>query len=291
MVVFPNSKVNLGLYITAKRSDGYHNIETVFYPIYWYDVLEILPLTAKVQQNIKASNHIKITYQTNDIVFAQSGLDIEGEAKSNLCMKAFYLLKDKYASLPAVFMHLHKVIPSGAGLGGGSADAAFVLKTIANVLNLNITNRELENLVLVLGSDCPFFIENKPSIAVGRGEQMQPIVLDLNNYTWVLINPNIHISTSWAFSQIIPNKPKIDLHKIIQEPIENWKGLLYNDFEKPIFEKFSVIKEIKETLYNKGALYASLSGSGSTVYGIFPTNKNLKFSFPLTYTTKILSNS
>lgn len=288
MVVFPNCKINLGLHITNKRSDGYHDLETVFYPLPWYDVLEILPLTVKAQQDIEASTQAKITYQTSNILFAESGLNIEGNAKNNLCVKAFYLLKSKYISLPPVFMHLHKVIPSGAGLGGGSANAAFILKTIAIVFNLFITDVELENLALTLGSDCPFFIKNKPSVATGRGEQLQLIPLNLDNYTLILVNPKIHIYTSWAFSQIIPTEPKIDLYNIIQQPIENWKILLHNDFEKSVFEKLPAIKKIKEELYNKGALYASLSGSGSTVYGIFPPTIKPKFTFPPEYVVKIL---
>lgn len=288
MVVFPNCKINIGLYITNKRSDGYHNIETVFYPLPWYDALEILPLTSTVQQNIASFNQVKINYQTDDIVFAQSGLDIEGSATDNLCIKAFYLLKNIY-SFPPVFMHLHKIIPSGAGLGGGSSDAAFVLKTLAKVFSLHITNIELEQLALMLGSDCPFFIQNKPCVASSRGEQMQPIVLDLNNYTWVLINPNIHISTAGAFAQIISHHTTIDIQNIVQQPIANWKALLSNNFEKSVFEKFPSIKEIKDILYDKGALYASLSGSGSTVYGIFPANIKLNFSFPSNYIVKVLN--
>ncbi len=289
MVVFPNCKVNLGLHIIGKRKDGYHNLETIFYPLPWNDVLEILPLTLQIQQAITSSpKTIKITHQTDDILFVQSGLNIEGDAVHNLCVKAFYLLKQHFPALPPVFMYLHKVLPTQAGLGGGSADAAFTLKTIATIFNLSIADNELEKLALTLGSDCPFFIQHQPCIATGRGEQMQPISLNLHHYTWVLVNPNIHISTAWAFAQIKPVETNASLQHIIQQPIETWRDTLYNDFEKPVYRHFPAIQQIKEALYNKGALYASLSGSGSTVYGIFPADMQYNFSFPSSYTIKFL---
>lgn len=288
MVVFPNCKINIGLYITDKRSDGYHNIETVFYPLPWHDALEVLPLTSQIQTVLEKDPSIKITYQTKDILFVQSGLNIEGSATDNLCIKAFYLLKNKY-SFPPVFIHLHKIIPSGAGLGGGSSDAAFTLKTIAKIFHLPVTGIELKQLALTLGSDCPFFIQNQPCIASGRGEELQSLSLDLTNYTFVLINPNIHISTAWAFPQIQPITPSINLQHIVQQPIETWKNVIYNDFEKPVFENYPIVKKIKDVLYDKGALYASLSGSGSTVYGIFSKKEKLDLnSFPSSYFIKII---
>lgn len=289
MVVFPNCKVNLGLYITDKRSDGYHNLQTIFYPLPWCDALEVLPLTLQIQKRILSScNTIKPTYQTDDILFAQSGINIEGSAANNLCVKAFYLLKKSFPSLPPVFMHLHKVLPIQAGLGGGSANAAFALKAISTIFNLSITDNELEKLALTLGSDCPFFIQNNPCVATSRGEQMQLIPLNLNYYTWVLVNPHTHISTPWAFTQIKPVEPKISLQQVIQQPVETWRNTLYNCFEKPVYSHFPAIQQIKEVLYEKGALYASLSGSGSTVYGIFPRNAKPELSFPSSYVIKFL---
>ncbi len=288
MVVFPNCKVNLGLRIVDKRSDGYHNIETVFYPLPWYDALEVLPLTENVRQSIHLSKQTK--YQIDNILFVQSGLDIKGNPADNLCVKAFQLLKEKFPSLLPVFIHLHKVLPTEAGLGGGSADAAIALKTIVQLFDLNINTNQLENVALQLGSDCPFFLYNQPCIASAQGEKLQPIQINLNNYNWILINPGIAVSTAWAFSQIKPQQRKEKLENIIYQPIENWNGRLINDFEEPVFAKFPDIKKIKQLLYDEGALYASLSGSGSTVYGIFPLGTKPNFNLPSTYIVKTIMN-
>lgn len=253
MIVFPNCKINLGLNILNKRKDGFHDIETVFYPVKFTDALEIISGT------------------TNDrpVEFTGTGLKVEGIMEDNLCIKAYSLLKKDFPQLPAVKIHLHKAIPMGAGLGGGSADAAFMLKLMNDKFKLNLSSAQLINYSLQLGSDCPFFIHNKPCFATGRGEIMEELNVDLSSYKMILINPGIHINTGWAFSQITPALPKRSIKEIIQQPVETWKSALTNDFESAVFSAQLEIKKIKEALYEQGAVYASMSGSGSTVFGIF----------------------
>jgi 4-diphosphocytidyl-2-C-methyl-D-erythritol kinase len=249
MITFPNCKINLGLNIIRKRSDNFHDLETVFLPIPFTDVLEVI--------------------QTSDsFEFTQTGLSIDNN-DNNLCVKAYHLIKKDHPNIPHVKMHLHKAIPIGAGLGGGSADGAFTLKCLNEKLNLSLSEEKLIDYALQLGSDCPFFIINKPCFAEGRGEKLTPLNIDLKGYKLVLINPGIHINTALAFSQISPKQPNKSVREIISQPIETWKQELTNDFELPVFAKYPEIKEIKEILYKQGAVYASLSGSGSTVYGLF----------------------
>lgn len=252
MVVFPNAKINLGLNIVKKRSDGYHNLETVFYPIGINDIVEI------------TANDSTST----GVTFTSSGLSVDVSTSNNLCVKAYDLLKQDF-DLPPVKIHLHKLIPMGAGLGGGSADAAFVLQALNNKFNLQISQTKIVEYALILGSDCPFFIINKPCYAEGRGEVIEEIQLNLKGYKILLINPGIHISTATAFSKIIPYKPTKSVKEIINNPIETWKDNLKNDFEFSAFSEYPEIKNIKEYLYSQGAVYASMTGTGSTVYGIF----------------------
>ncbi|RTL60638.1 MAG: 4-(cytidine 5'-diphospho)-2-C-methyl-D-erythritol kinase [Sphingobacteriales bacterium] len=272
MIVFPNCKINLGLTITRKREDGYHDLETVFYPIALKDALEVIQ-----QPDANAST-----------TFTQSGITVEGQPGNNLCLKAYHLLKRDFPQLPGIQMHLHKVIPMGAGLGGGSSDAAFTLKLLNQKFNLGLSVKQLIDYGLQLGSDCPFFIINQPCFATGRGEFLQKIKLDLSAYHIVLVNPGIHVNTGWAFTQLIPQAPQKSVETIIQQPIESWKNELINDFEKPVFEKYPEIKAIKDKLYDAGAVYASMSGSGSTVYGLFTTNPVLNNSFLAHYFVKQL---
>ncbi|MBV9962834.1 MAG: 4-(cytidine 5'-diphospho)-2-C-methyl-D-erythritol kinase [Parafilimonas sp.] len=253
MIVFPNCKINLGLNIIGKRADGYHNLETVFYPLPFHDVLEV----------VNSSNEEEST----ELIL--SGNKIEGNTESNLCVKAYHLLKKDFSKLPVVKIYLHKVIPTGAGLGGGSADGAFMLLLLNDKFQLRLSQQQLINYALQLGSDCPFFILNKPSFAQQRGEVLEPIEVNLSSYKIVIINPGIHVSTSWAFTQT-KFAAHNQLKEIINEPIKNWKEKLINDFEIPVFKKYPEIKNIKEQLYNSGAIYASMSGSGSTVFGVFP---------------------
>ena len=253
MLNFPNCKINLGLNILRKREDGFHDIETIFYPVQLRDALEA------------------VEHKGNDpaLEFSVTGLTVDGKEEDNLCIKAYQLLKKDFPQLPAIKMHLHKTIPMGAGLGGGSADAAFLLKLLDEKFNLSLSSEQLHNYALQLGSDCPFFIINKTCFASSRGEILETIDIDLSHYKIILVNPGIHINTGWAFSQLIPSVPKKNIKVIVTQPIETWKTELVNDFETPVFTSHPEIKNIKEELYGQGAVYAAMSGSGSTVFGIF----------------------
>lgn len=275
MIVYPNCKINLGLRILEKRTDGYHNLETIFYPIPLSDILEII-------ENPDPENSPNFPLST-------SGLPIQGTPSSNLCVKAYKLLKKDFPKLPWVRVHIHKVIPIGAGLGGGSSNGAFALTTYNQVFNLNISAEKLAEYAAELGSDCPFFISNKPSYAKGRGELLEPIQLDLSAYTFVVVNPGIYINTGDAFRDIKPAFPEKSLTEIIKAPLERWKDELVNDFEIPIFKKYPEIAAIKDDLYVAGALYASMSGSGSTVFGIFRKDKPLTLPFPSSYFVRVLN--
>ena len=248
MISFPNAKINLGLHITSKRKDGYHEIETCMLPIPLYDALEII-LDKKASWN-------------------SSGLAIPGEAKDNLILKAEKLLKKDFPGLPNVSIHLHKNIPMGAGLGGGSADGAFALKLMNNLFDLHLDDFFLEEYAAQLGSDCPFFIENTPKIARGRGEIMDPIDLSLRGSHLVLINPGIHVGTKEAYAGVTPSLPKVKLEEVLAER-SRWKAELVNDFEASIFKNHPPIAAIKEKMYSEGAYYAAMSGSGSSVFGLF----------------------
>ena len=265
MIVFPNCKINLGLQILDKREDGFHNLETIFYPVPLKDALEIIPFDSKEQ-----------------VIFNSSGNLINGETKDNLCLRAYYLLKKDFPYLPAVKIHLHKNIPMGAGLGGGSADAAFTLQLLNKLFTLNITTEKLHDYSLQLGSDCPFFIINAPCIGTGRGEVLQEIELDLSGYKIVLVNPSIHVNTGEAFSNLNLAPKSLSMNSLknkIQQPIETWKYNVENDFELPVFKKYPVIKNIKEHLYHQGAAYAAMSGTGSTVFGFFKKDTQLNLQF------------
>ncbi len=269
MVSFPNCKINLGLNVTKKRTDGYHSIETLFYPVAWEDALEI----------IRSDN----TESKSAVSFTSSGIPVAGDPSDNLCVKAYQLLKKDFPQLPAVNIHLHKVIPMGAGLGGGSADGSFTLKMLAQIFSLEIAEETLVNYALSLGSDCPFFLLNKPVFAEGRGEKMTLIPFDLSSYDIVIIHPGIHVPTAEAFRSIVPKEPERSIKEIITLPITEWNGLLVNDFTPSVFAKYPAIAMIQDTLYQYGALYASLSGSGSAVYGIFEKKGKRSFSFPKNY--------
>jgi 4-diphosphocytidyl-2-C-methyl-D-erythritol kinase len=270
MICFPSCKINLGLSVTQNRADGFHDFETVFYPITLTDALEII-----IDPNTSAA----------PITCTSSGLAIKGDPTDNLCYKAYFLLKNDYPSIPNIKMHLHKKIPMGAGLGGGSSDGAFTLVTLNQLFNLQLSEQALLEYALQLGSDCPFFIINTPAFATGRGEILTPTSIDLSGYTTVIVNPGIAISTKLAFSLITPKIPETHLAAVIQQPISTWKDALINDFEQPIFNSFPELAKIKETLYQNGAVYASMTGTGSTIYGIFPRsiNDSLSFNFPSHY--------
>ena len=254
MLTFPNAKINLGLNITEKRPDGYHNLETVFYPIPVEDALEITPLenaTGKGECTLKLS-----------------GRNIEGNPEDNLVVKAYRMLEHDF-DLPSVEINLLKHIPSGAGLGGGSSDAAFMLKMLNEEFQLGLPEEKLENYASRLGADCAFFIRNRPTYAEGIGNQFSPIALSLKGYHLLLVKPDIFVSTREAFSRITPRPPRISIKEIIDLPVEEWRGKLVNDFEESVFPQFPKIEEIKNTLYQLGATYASMSGSGASVFGLF----------------------
>ena len=247
MIVYPNAKINIGLNVLEKRADGYHELSSVFYPVKdLCDILEILPST--------------------EFSFSSSGIEIPGEG--NICTKAFEMLKQDF-EISNVNIHLHKQIPIGAGLGGGSADGAFMLKAMNTLFDLKLSAAQLEEYALQLGADCPFFINNTPKYVQGIGEEMTAIDLDLSAYEIQFIFPELHISTAEAYADITPKTPETNLLDLINQPIENWKITVKNDFEVSAFLKYPHLEKMKEKLYADGAIYASMSGSGSVLYGVF----------------------
>jgi 4-diphosphocytidyl-2-C-methyl-D-erythritol kinase len=268
MVVFPNAKINLGLRVVSKRSDGYHDLDTVFYPIPVTDILELITNRELNQPEFS---------------FASTGLSIPGGIDQNLCYKAYQLLKKDHPDLPAIQVHLHKLIPMGAGLGGGSSDGAFMLTLLNEQYGLQLSNEQLKEYALQLGSDCPFFINNQPCAATGRGEIMKNIDLTLKGYHLVLVCPGIHVSTKEAFHNIVPHAANPTCEELVKKPLSEWKSTLINDFEIPVFSLYPAIGEIKKMLYDKGAIYASMTGTGSTVYGIFEREPDLENIFPSHY--------
>jgi 4-diphosphocytidyl-2-C-methyl-D-erythritol kinase len=269
MLSFPNAKINLGLNIIRKREDGYHDLETVFYPVEFKDALEGIQLGVGSRESGVGSLESGAGSGEPGVAFSSSGLTVSGDIKDNLCVKAWELLKKDFPDLPGLQMHLHKIIPMGAGLGGGSADGAFALMMINRLCKLQLSEQQLANYALQLGSDCPFFISNQPCFAGSRGEKLQPVAIDLSGHHFVIVNPGIHISTANAFSQITPRKPERSIIDIIKLPIAQWKELLVNDFEESAGNMHPEITNIKKELYNHGAVYASMTGSGSSVFGIF----------------------
>jgi len=257
MILFPPAKINLGLNVLFKREDGFHEIDSCMVSISLFDVLEILP-----------SDHFE---------FKQTGLKVDGDAANNLIVRAYELLKSKY-NLPPVFLHLQKHIPMGAGLGGGSADASFTLLGLNELFDLKLSTNELLELAGQLGSDCPFFVLNKPQIASGRGEKLQEFSLELNGYFLKIINPGLHIGTKEAYENIQFSESEKLVKEILNQPITTWKSELKNDFEVSAFAKYPQLAEIKQKIYAEGAVYASMTGSGSTLYGIYKEKPKLTFS-------------
>ncbi|MCX6305831.1 MAG: 4-(cytidine 5'-diphospho)-2-C-methyl-D-erythritol kinase [Bacteroidetes bacterium] len=250
MIQFPNCKINLGLNIVGKRPDGYHNLESILYPLPLYDVLEIIPAPDGIFQ------------------FHVTGLAIPGEVEQNLCVRAFRLLQDEFA-LPEVHMHLHKVIPLGSGLGGGSANGTFTLGMVNELFSLRLDAERLKSYARLLGSDCAFFVDNLPVFAFEKGDRFEPVDISLSGLFLAIVIPDIHVVTADAYRMAVPGVPVRSLKELIQFPVETWKDSLGNDFEKPVIARFPIIGEIKQQLYDSGAVYASMSGSGSAVFGIF----------------------
>ncbi len=249
MICFPNAKINIGLHITEKRQDGYHNIETIFYPIHGLcDCLEFL--------------------ESSELIFENEGIQIDTPLEKNICVKAWNTFKSHF-NIPPIHIILYKNIPFGGGLGGGSADAAFMLSALNSYFSVGATTEQLEQMALELGSDCPYFIHNKPMFAEGRGELLKPIQLSLKGYWILLAKPNIAVSTAKAYEGIVPVKPEKKLIEVLPQNPKEWNGIVQNDFERTIFAAHPEIGQLKETMYQLGAVYASMSGSGATVYGIF----------------------
>jgi len=248
MVLFPNAKINIGLQVLSRREDGYHNLETVFYPLKLYDVLEVV--------------------EADECRFIPSGLHIPGDAGDNLCLKAYRLLQAAH-NLPPVHIYLHKSIPIGAGLGGGSADAAFLLKLLNEKFALGLDESRLIALARQLGADCAFFIRNRPVFAESIGDVFSEVDVDLSHYRLVLVKPAVHVSTAEAYAAVAPNPVSRQLASAVAAPVETWRETIFNDFETGIFAKYPEIKALKELLYKHGALFAAMSGSGSSVYGLF----------------------
>lgn len=271
MVVFPNCKINLGLRVTDKRTDGFHNLDTVFLPLSLKDALEL---------NTCSQNEAPFTLSVH-------GEAIPGSQQDNLCTKAWQMLHDDFPDIAPVDMQLLKGIPIGAGLGGGSSDGAFALKLLNDTLQLALSEQQLLQYALQLGSDCPFFIANSPCHATGRGELLKPIDLKLDDYYFILVYPGIHVNTGWAFAQLSAfageGHSTSTTAEVVSQPLSLWKEKLVNDFEAPVFQAHPVLHDIKEKLYNAGAEFAAMTGTGSTIYGIFNKRKRAKIAMPAAY--------
>ncbi len=270
MLVFPNCKINIGLNIVERLPNGFHLLESVLYPINWCDALEILPQNEDLDPTTP--------------FFTSSGLVIDPknhQNHQNICIEAYQLLKKDF-DLPKIMMHLHKNIPIGAGLGGGSSDGAFALKTLNNLFNLDLSPTLLEQYASRLGSDCPFFIQNQAAYLYGTGKELTPIDLDLSPYNILLVNPNIAISTAEAYGLVrAKGKNEVSLSQIVLEKsIKDWKNEVINDFETFLFPKYPVLNDIKQKMYDLGSIYAAMSGSGSTLFGIFDKKVDTKHHFP-----------
>lgn len=261
MIQFANAKINIGLQIIDRRPDGYHNLETVFYPIPLYDVVEVI----RAEQTLFVPTGLPIPETTK--TGSEAVVAVESVA-SNLCMRAYYLLQKDF-DLPPVEIHLHKVIPMGAGLGGGSSNAAATLMALNTEFQLGLSLEQMEDYAGRLGADCPFFIRNRPVFATGIGNVFEEIKLDLRGWHLLLVRPDLHISTAEAYGSCIPQGSGKNLYSHIQSPLNEWRNTIENDFEKGLFVTYPLLARIKAQLYNLGAEYASMSGSGSVLYGLF----------------------
>jgi 4-diphosphocytidyl-2-C-methyl-D-erythritol kinase len=267
LISFPNCKINLGLQVLRKRPDGFHDIETVLYPCGLCDILEIIPSP------------------DGEMSFSVSGREGVPGGEENLCMKAYRQLAAVHR-LPTIHLHLHKNIPVGAGLGGGSSDAAFTLRMLNALFHLYLPDEKLKEYAARLGSDCPFFICNKPSLAAGRGEVFSAVHPDLSGMGIMIVKPSVSVSTAEAYSWVAPLPERPPLSGLIRRPVAEWKDCLVNDFEGPVYERYPEIKDIRERLYRQGACYAAMSGSGSAVFGLFDDTPPADREFPGCFTWK-----
>ena len=284
MIAFPNAKINIGLNVVAKRSDGYHDIETVFYPVLLQDALEIKPMRPLDPAQLRKRLEAGLLVQPDDVFMPyrlfrrkedipccsleMTGNEFPFKAADNLVVKAYLLLQQDF-DLPSIDIKLHKHIPSGAGLGGGSSDCAFMITLLNRRFNLRMRDSMMERYAARLGSDCAFFISNTPALATGRGEVLSPVSLSLKGYTILLVKPDVSVSTTEAYASLTPKQPVIPLAEAIKRPVTEWKDCLFNDFEPSVFAKYPLLADIKQKLYSMGAVYSAMSGSGSTVYGLF----------------------
>ena len=267
MITFPIAKINLGLNVVERRPDGYHNLETVFYPVPISDALELTIMNTKFPSTVDCD--IKVT-----------NLEVEGDEQRNLVVRAYQLLKQDFQQMPRVHAHLWKGIPTQAGMGGGSSDCAYAIRLLNEMFTLGLSDEQMIQYAARLGADCAFFILSRPAYAEGIGELLQPISLNLSSYYIGIVRPNIPVSTREAFSLIKPQKPAKCCRDVVMQPIETWREELTNDFEQSVFTLHPEIGAIKQQLYDLGAVYAAMSGSGSAVFGLFQNEIDLAAHFP-----------
>ena len=256
MLTLPNAKINLGLNVVAKRADGYHDLETVFYPVPITDALEVFPMDPHFPSAVDCD--LKVT-----------NIHIEGDEQKNLVVRAYQLLKQDFPTLPRIHAHLYKGIPTQAGMGGGSSDCGFMITLLNRQFQLGLTDQQMIDYAARLGADCAFFVLNQPCYAEGIGERLEPIALDLKDWYLAVVRPDIPVSTREAFSLIHPEHPAQNCRDIVMQPVETWRDALTNDFEKSVFALHPEIGSIKDQLYEMGAVYAAMSGSGSSLFGLF----------------------
>ena len=272
MITFPIAKINLGLNVVEKRLDGYHNLQTVFYPVPIMDALEIAPMSEGFPSDVDCD--LKVT-----------NIHIEGDEQRNLVVRAYQLLKKDFPSLPRIHTHLWKGIPTQAGMGGGSSDCAYMIRLLNETFDLQLTNEQMQQYAAQLGADCAFFIESVPCYAEGIGEQLEPISLDLSGWYLGVVRPDIPVPTKEAFSRIHPHYPSLNCREVVMQPVETWRDNLINDFEESVFALHPEIGAVKEQLYKMGATYAAMSGSGSALFGLFKEEPDgLRQAFPDMFT-------
>ena len=267
MITFPIAKINLGLNIVERRPDGYHNLETVFYPVQIKDALELTIMNTHFPSATDCD--IKVT-----------NMEVEGDEQRNLVVRAYKLLKQDFHQMPRVHAHLWKGIPTQAGMGGGSSDCAYTIRLLNEMFTLSLSEEQMISYAARLGADCPFFILSRPAYAEGIGERLQPVSLDLSSYYIGVVRPDIPVSTREAFSLIQPRKPAKCCREVVMQPIETWRDELTNDFEQSVFALHPEIGAIKQQFYDLGAVYAAMSGSGSSVFGLFRDEIKICEHFP-----------
>ena len=276
MLLSPLAKINLGLNVVERRPDGYHNLETVFYPVNIKDTLEVTPQATSAPDGPSSA--------AQDCQLTISGITIEGDTQRNLVVRAYQLLKQDLPQLPPVHAHLHKVIPTQAGMGGGSSDCAYMIRLLNEQFRLGLSVAQMQQYAARLGADCAFFILSQPAYAEGIGERLEPVSLDLSRYYIGVVRPDIPVPTKEAFSLIRPRHPQKNCRDIVMQPVETWRAELVNDFEQSVFALHPEIGALKSRLYDLGAVYAAMSGSGSAVFGLFLAPVELPPHFPGMFT-------